>query len=64
MQGGTGASPCSWATLQSWLDRRSMHGVLLVFENSEDMLQDDDTMCEVLHAFQTQECHMFQCGVA
>ena len=37
----------TWATVQSWLDRMSKHGILLVFENSEEMLQDDDTTCEV-----------------
>lgn len=51
MQGGTGAAPPTWATLHSWLHRRKKHGVLLIFENSENMLQDEDTICEVLHMF-------------
>ena len=50
MQGGTRAAPPTWATLRSWLRSQSKHGVLLVFENSEEMLQDDT--CEVLFMFQ------------
>ena len=49
MQGGTRAAPPTWATLRPWLRSQSKHGVLLVFENSEEMLQDDT--CEVLFMF-------------
>ena len=48
MQGGKGAAAPTWATLQSWLHTESKHGILLVFENSEEMLHDDGTICEVL----------------
>ena len=50
MQGGTGAAPATWATLQTWLRRQSMRGVLLVFENCESMAQKGLSTCEACHA--------------
>lgn len=50
MQGGTASAPATWATLQAWLHKQSKYGVLIVFENSEEMLQDASATWEVRHA--------------
>ena len=40
-QGGCGAAPPTWATVDDWLRKQAARTVLLAFENGEDALPEN-----------------------